>query len=392
MNDKIYKIFISSTYKDLKEQRQKVIDTIIKMQYLPVGMEMFNASSDSQWKIITDTIDDCDYYVLILGKRYGSLIQNGSDKGLSYTEREFRYAKKYGIPYLAFIISDDADVKASNVESDPAKLESLNKFKKLVEENGTVNYWKNADELAGQVRSSLESEIKKHPRNGWIKSNSKRIPNYNDNDEDEDVEIKDYDYDKLIEEGIDVSNKNILTDYLNGMYETDEKGWYYRKVPDGKHIRRSLFKDLKLEEGVFKDDKLLEGVSYNWILKFWKNTGDEEDSYIDTAPTIQELTEDETHEHINWSIIMQYEADAGFILLEDYIENEGLDMYYVADKNVSCNGKKIKLFNIRTLESFLLIQDPKKLKYLKTGEIELDFEEEVEDIDFSELVSNKKKK
>ena len=30
-----------------------------------------------------------------------------------------------------------------------------------VEENGTVNYWKNSDELAGQVRSSLEAELVK---------------------------------------------------------------------------------------------------------------------------------------------------------------------------------------------------------------------------------------
>ena len=92
MNDKIYKIFISSTYLDLKAHRQKVIDAVLKMQHLPVGMEMFNASSDSQWKVITDTIDECDYYLLILGKRYGSLIEEGPDKDISYTEREFRYA------------------------------------------------------------------------------------------------------------------------------------------------------------------------------------------------------------------------------------------------------------------------------------------------------------
>ena len=55
MNDKIYKIFISSTFKDLKDHRQKVIDAILKMQYLLVGMEMFNVSSDSQREIIADT-------------------------------------------------------------------------------------------------------------------------------------------------------------------------------------------------------------------------------------------------------------------------------------------------------------------------------------------------
>lgn len=75
-------------------------------------------------------------------------------------------------------------------------------------------------------------------------------------------------------------------------------------------------------------------------------------------------------------------------MIEDYIEHEGLDKYYVADKKVYGNGKKISLFNMRTLESFLAEQDPKKLKYLKTGEIEVEFAENVEDIDFSGLLKN----
>ncbi|MCR4745824.1 MAG: DUF4062 domain-containing protein [Lachnospiraceae bacterium] len=95
MKDKIFKVFISSTYKDLKEHRNKVIEAILKMEYLPVGMEMFNASSDEQWKVITDTIDDCDYYILILGKRYGSVMKKEPEEGMSYTEREFRYALEH---------------------------------------------------------------------------------------------------------------------------------------------------------------------------------------------------------------------------------------------------------------------------------------------------------
>ena len=172
MNDRIFKVFISSPYSDLKYHRQRVIDTILKMQHLPVGMEMFNASSDVQWKVINDTIDDCDYYVLVLGKRYGSVMEKGSDIGMSYTEREFRYAMEQDVPCIGFLVSDEASIKAADMESDPQKLDKLNKFRKLVEENGTVNYWQNADELAEMVRSSLESEIKKHPRKGWVRFDS----------------------------------------------------------------------------------------------------------------------------------------------------------------------------------------------------------------------------
>lgn len=92
--EKKYQVFISSTYKDLIEARSKVRDAILSMMHFPVGMEMFNAADEEQWEIIQETIDSSDYYVLILGQRYGSVIESGSDAGISYTEKEFRYIEK----------------------------------------------------------------------------------------------------------------------------------------------------------------------------------------------------------------------------------------------------------------------------------------------------------
>lgn len=393
MKDKIFKVFISSTYKDLKEHRNKVIEAILKMEYLPVGMEMFNASSDEQWKVITDTIDDCDYYILILGKRYGSVMKKEPEEGMSYTEREFRYALEHRIPYMGFLISDDANIKASNIESDPDKLKRLNDFRKLVEDNGTVNYWNNADELAGQVRSSLESEIQNHPRNGWVRCNASKAC-IQKTDEKEIEEDRDYNFgeleddfstDELLKEGIDINNEDILQDYLWGNYEKDDNGWYYKKVPDGEHVRRPLFKDIKLEEGIFRDDKLMEGISYNWILKFWKKGEDGDEDLNLAAPTIDELTKENVNNNIGWCVEFQYGQDITCMnMLEEEIEHEGsVEKYYVADKKVYGEGKKASFFNMRTLESFLEEHEPSTLKYIKTGEIEYEFDEEVEDIDFS---------
>lgn len=74
--EKKYQVFISSTYKDLIEARSKVRDAILSMMHFPVGMEMFNAADEEQWEIIQETIDSSDYYVLILGQRYGSVIES----------------------------------------------------------------------------------------------------------------------------------------------------------------------------------------------------------------------------------------------------------------------------------------------------------------------------
>ena len=72
---KKYQIFISSTYEDLKTERQKIQDAILSMYHFPIGMEMFSAGDEDQWKIIQETIDSSDYYVLIIGHRYGSTIK-----------------------------------------------------------------------------------------------------------------------------------------------------------------------------------------------------------------------------------------------------------------------------------------------------------------------------
>ena len=39
---------------------------------IPAGMEAFVAADIEQFEVIKKVIDLCDYYVLIIGKRYGS--------------------------------------------------------------------------------------------------------------------------------------------------------------------------------------------------------------------------------------------------------------------------------------------------------------------------------
>jgi len=94
-----YQIFISSTYQDLKSAREKVVKTILSLYHFPVGMEMFSADDAEQWGVIKDTIDNSDYYIVIIGHRYGS----ETSDGISFTEKEFDYAANKGIPILAFI-------------------------------------------------------------------------------------------------------------------------------------------------------------------------------------------------------------------------------------------------------------------------------------------------
>ena len=100
---KKYQVFISSTYEDLKEERAAVSKTLLDLGCIPIGMEQFPASGMSQMEYIVKILVTCDYYILILAGRYGSI---DPTDGIGYTEKEYDYAVTNGIPVMSFIIDD----------------------------------------------------------------------------------------------------------------------------------------------------------------------------------------------------------------------------------------------------------------------------------------------
>jgi len=122
-----YQIFVSSTYDDLQTQRDQVIKAALEMGHIPVGMEMFSAADEEQWKIITRQIDQSDYYVVIIAHRYGSVVD-----GISYTEKEYDYAVNKGIPVIGFIIEEDVAWPPEMIDTEPEKQGSLVKFKEKI--------------------------------------------------------------------------------------------------------------------------------------------------------------------------------------------------------------------------------------------------------------------
>lgn len=172
--DKKYQIFISSTYKDLISEREKVRDVILSMYQFPIGMEMFSAGDEDQWEIIKETIDSSDYYILIIGKRYGSVITDGSDKGMSYTEKEYHYAKSIGIPILAYI-KDETTITANKVDTDADQVAKLKTFVDDVAKGREVKWFSSIDQLGTEVTLSLHKEMDRKRRPGWIRSDSVNI-------------------------------------------------------------------------------------------------------------------------------------------------------------------------------------------------------------------------
>lgn len=160
-----YQIFVSSTYTDLIEEREQIIRACLEMGHIPVGMEMFSAADEEQWKIIQRQIDEVDYYIILVAHRYGSTTK----EGISYTEKEYDYAVSKGIPILGFVIDDGAAWPADRVDGEENKKISLINFKGKIKSRH-VNFWSNKNELHAKFSISLMKAFVNYPRSGWVKA------------------------------------------------------------------------------------------------------------------------------------------------------------------------------------------------------------------------------
>ena len=159
-----YQVFISSTYSDLTQERKQVLDVLLMADCIPAGMESFVATDDEQFNVIKKVIDLCDYYILILGKRYGSI---NDTTGLSYTEMEYNYAIDKGIPVLVFAIDDSVEVESDKVEKDDIKKGKLAEFKSRAMRNRLANVWRDTSDLMGKVAISIMKAKSEINRPGW---------------------------------------------------------------------------------------------------------------------------------------------------------------------------------------------------------------------------------
>jgi hypothetical protein len=168
MEKKRYQVFVSSTYVDLKDARSAVFDTLTKIDCIPAGMEVFPAFDEEQLEYIKSIIDDSDYYILIIGGRYGSV----SADGVSFTEKEYDYAVSKNIPVLSFIHSAPDSIPVGLTDKDMEKRERLDAFIQRARQGRLVQEWKDVSELSLRVTQAVMHSIKAKPGIGWMRGSA----------------------------------------------------------------------------------------------------------------------------------------------------------------------------------------------------------------------------
>lgn len=160
-----YQVFVSSTYEDLKEERRYALQALLETKCIPTGMELFPAASEEQWELIKRVIDDCDYYLVVIAGRYGSL----SPEGKSYTEKEYDYAISTGKSVIGFYHSEPDTLSGARLERNDDRRMKLSQFLEKVKRR-MCKTWNTPDGLASAIKSAILHAIENDRKPGWIRA------------------------------------------------------------------------------------------------------------------------------------------------------------------------------------------------------------------------------
>jgi uncharacterized protein DUF4062 len=147
------RIFISSTFKDLRPERQAAMDVLHRAEFVPWGMELFVSEPSKPLSVALRELQLSDAVVLIIGSRAGSLIPESAD--LTYTRAEFDRALELGKPIFVFFQTDGGAWR--NKETTTELRDALDNFKNAVlKANLTPAYFENPDKLQVELLVALQ--------------------------------------------------------------------------------------------------------------------------------------------------------------------------------------------------------------------------------------------
>jgi len=147
------KIFLSSTFIDLKEHRRAVDETINRMTLQYRGMEYFGSRSFEPKSVCFQEIAESDVFVGVYAHRYGWI---PSGDILSITEQEYDYAKSIGLPCLLYLIDDTYSWNPQLIGKGESA-EKLNQFKLKIASQ-TISKFTNSDNLAKNIAADLSRQ------------------------------------------------------------------------------------------------------------------------------------------------------------------------------------------------------------------------------------------
>ncbi|KAI5912223.1 DUF4062 domain-containing protein [Thauera sp. 2A1] len=148
------RVYVSSTFEDLKDYRAKVNEGLRRAGYELVVMEDYPAFDRRPLAKCLADVASCDLYVGILAKRYGYIPAQGNPENLSITEREYLQATVSCLPRLVFQLDSKApwlEQFDDRLQEDGDRGVSIRRFRDHVGKEHGNRFFSSPDELARLV-------------------------------------------------------------------------------------------------------------------------------------------------------------------------------------------------------------------------------------------------
>jgi hypothetical protein len=145
------KVYLSSTFLDLQDHRERVAKALRKAKYDVVMMEEYVARDELVEVACQGDVTGCDAYLGLFAWRYGYVPEDDNPQRRSVTELELSAAESQAIPRLVFLVNENADWPAQWRDADLTPVLDLrNRWKKRC-----AAYFDEASDLAVDVLASL---------------------------------------------------------------------------------------------------------------------------------------------------------------------------------------------------------------------------------------------
>ncbi|MGH3997600.1 MAG: DUF4062 domain-containing protein, partial [Pseudonocardiaceae bacterium] len=152
------RIYVSSTYRDLREHREAVYQALRERGHDVVAMEDYVATDQRPLERCLADVATSDIYLGILAWRYGYVPEQNNPDGRSITELEYREARQRGIPCLVFLLGEDAPWPRSMIDRGD-DLGRIDAFRAELTREHTVSFFRTVDELAVATVSVVQRLI-----------------------------------------------------------------------------------------------------------------------------------------------------------------------------------------------------------------------------------------
>ncbi|MCK4735757.1 MAG: DUF4062 domain-containing protein [Methanophagales archaeon] len=144
------KIFVSSTYLDLKEYRAEAKKAIEESGNEFVGMETFQSHTHEPTEFCPERVEECNAFVLLVAYRYG-YIPEGAE--ISITQLEYEHALRNKIPVRVYL-TDDEFLCPPKVTDE--NREGINEFRSLLLKKHTCSYFSTPEGLYDKLTLDLK--------------------------------------------------------------------------------------------------------------------------------------------------------------------------------------------------------------------------------------------